>query len=87
MISTAEAVGKFVRALNDGSLFTEEEAEIYRGLYKYQHDGWVLGYWSRARYYADIDTVVVQFVNTTGDDTLLLSQIIHYRILDIIRKR
>ena len=87
MISTAEAVGKFVRALNDGSLFTEEEAEIYQGLYKYQHDGWVLGYWSRARYYADIDTVVVQFVNTTGDDTLLLSQIVHNRIVDIIRKR
>lgn len=87
MVATAEAVGKFIRALNDGSLFTPEEAEIYKGLYEYQHDGWVLGYWSRARYYADIDTVVVQFVNTTGDDTLLLSQIVHNRIIDIIRKR
>lgn len=87
MVASAEAVGKFVRALNDGSLFTPEEAEIYKGLYEYQHDGWVLGYWSRARYYADIDTVVVQFVNTTGDDTLLLSQIVHNRIVNIIRKK
>lgn len=87
MVASAEAVGKFIRVLNDGSLFTEDEAEIYKGLYEYQHDGWVLGYWSRARYYADIDTVVVQFVNTTGDDTLLLSQIVHNRIIDIIRKR
>lgn len=86
MVATAEAVGKFIRVLNDGSLFTEEEAEIYKGLYEYQHDGWVLGYWSRARYYDDIDTVVVQFVNTTGDDTLLLSQIVHNRIIEIIRR-
>lgn len=87
MIATAEAVGKFIKALNNGSLFTPEEAKIYNALYKYQHDGWVLGYWSRARYYDDIDTVVIQFVNTTGDDTLILSQIVHSRIVDIIRNR
>lgn len=87
MVATAEDVGIFLRALNDGSLFTSTEAEIYQTLYEFQHDGWVLGYWSRARYYADIDTVVIQFVNTTGDDTLLLSQIVHGRILAIIRER
>lgn len=87
MVATAEDVGKFLRALNDGSLFTEQEASIYRTLYELGHDGWVLGYWSRARYYGDIDTVVVQFVSTTGDDTLLLSQIVHGRIVDIIRAR
>lgn len=87
MVSTADDVGQFLRALNTGLLFTQEEAEIYNTLYQSQHDGWVLGYWSRARYYADIDTVVVQFVNTTGDDTLLLSQIVYGRIVDIIRNR
>jgi CubicO group peptidase (beta-lactamase class C family) len=87
MVATAEDVGHFLRALNSGSLFTEKEAKIYESLYEFQHDGWVLGYWSRARYYQDIDTVVIQFVNTTGDDTLILSQIVHNRIVDIIRKR
>jgi CubicO group peptidase (beta-lactamase class C family) len=87
MVATAEDVGQFLGALNKGSLFTRKEAEIYKGLYEFQHDGWVLGYWSRARYYQDIDTIVIQFVNTTGDDTLLLSQIIHDRIVDIIRRR
>ena len=87
MVATAQDVGIFVRALNDGSLFTSDEAILYESLYEYQHDGWVLGYWSRVRYYEDIDTVIVQFVNTTGDDTLLLSQIVHGRIVDIIRNR
>ncbi len=86
MVATAEDVGQFLRALNDGSLFTHEEAAIYKSLYEFQHDGWVLGYWSRARYYNDIDTVVIQFVNTTGEDTLILSQIVHNRIIDIIRE-
>lgn len=87
MVATAEDVGKFLRALNDGSLFTPAEAAIYKTLYEFQHDGWVLGYWSRARYYADSDTVVIQFVNTTGDDTLLLSQMVHSRLMKIIRTR
>ena len=87
MVATAPDVGVFLRALNDGSLFSTEEMQIYQSLYKFEHDGWVLGYWSRARYIEDIDTVVVQFVNTTGDDTLILSQIVFNRVVDILREK
>ena len=37
--------------------------------YEYEHKGWVPGYFSSARYHEDIDTVVIQFVSTTGGDT------------------
>ena len=76
----------FIRALNEGTLFTAEEADIYASLYDYGHTGWVLGYSSIARYHKDTDTVVIQFTNTTGDDRVLLTQIIYARILDILNK-
>ena len=57
---------------------------MYASLYKYEHTGWVLGYSSIARYYKDIDTVVVQFINTNGDDTVMLTEIIYNRIIDIL---
>ena len=66
MIATAEDVGVFLRALNDGSLLNDEEQAIYSSIYDYEHTGWVPGYYSIARYHADIDTVVIQFVSTTG---------------------
>ena len=69
MIATAEDVGIFLRALNDGSLLNDDEQAIYSSIYEYEHAGWVPGYHSIARYYEDIDTVVVQFVNTTGGET------------------
>jgi len=69
MIATAEDVGIFLRALNDGSLLNDDEQAIYSSIYEYEHTGWVPGYYSIARYYEDIDTVVVQFVSTTGGDT------------------
>lgn len=69
MIATAEDVGLFLRALNDGSLLNDHEQAIYASIYEYGHDGWVPGYHSIARYHEDIDTVVVQFVSTTGGDT------------------
>ena len=56
-----------------------------QSLYDYGHTGWVLGYSSIARYHKDTDTVVIQFTNTTGDDRVLLTQIIYARILDILR--
>ena len=86
-ISTAENVGIFLRALNDGSLFTNKEREIYASLYKFNHDGWVLGYSSIARYHKDIDTVVIQFVNTTGDNTIVLTNVIYNRVMEILRMR
>lgn len=69
MVATAEDVGAFVRALNDGTLLNDDEQAIYSSLYEYGHDGWVPGYHSMAHYYADIDTVVVQFASTVGGET------------------
>jgi D-alanyl-D-alanine carboxypeptidase len=86
-VASAEDVGIFLRALNDGTLFTDAEQQLYDGLYELGHDGWVLGYSSRAHYFADIDTVVIQFVNTTGDDTLMLTGIIYNRVLELLRQK
>jgi CubicO group peptidase (beta-lactamase class C family) len=87
MVATAEDVGIFVRALNDGSLLNADEQAIYSSIYEYEHSGWVLGYKSIARYHSDIDTVVVQFVNTTGQDTELTSIVVYNRIVKILRKQ
>ena len=86
MLATAEDVGIFLRALNDGSLFNENEQAIYSSVYEYGHKGWVLGYQSIARYHADIDTVVILFVNTVSDDTELTTLVIYSRIVDILRE-
>jgi len=63
IVATAEDVGIFFRALNDGSVFNEGEQEIYP--YEYEHGGLVIGYQSLAEYHEDIDTGVVQFTNIT----------------------
>ncbi|RKE98917.1 serine hydrolase domain-containing protein [Ichthyenterobacterium magnum] len=89
IIATAEDVGTFLRALNDGSLFEQGEKEIYASIYEYEHSGWVPGYQSFAKYYKDLDTVVVQFYSTT-DAKLYnwnLSEIINKRIRNIIRNK
>ena len=98
MIATAEDVGIFLRALNDGSLLNNAEQAIYSSIYEYEHTGWVPGYYSIARYHEDMDAVVIQFVNTTGGDTwglsnitggktLGLSNVVYNRIVRILRKR
>ena len=84
-IATAEDVGIFLRALNDGTLLNKKEMEIYASIYEFNHDGWVLGYTSIARYHKDIDTVVIQFVSTVGNDIELLRDIVYSRVMDIIR--
>ncbi|MCA9986589.1 MAG: beta-lactamase family protein, partial [Anaerolineales bacterium] len=71
MVATAEDVGIFLRALNDGSLLNDNEQAIYASIYEYDHSGLIPGYHSIARYYSDIDTVVVQFVNTAGGTPLV----------------
>ena len=65
MVATAEDVGKFLRILIDGTLFTEEEQAIYSSIYLYGHTGWGPGFTSIARYNSDIDAIVVQFVSTS----------------------
>ena len=89
MHATAEDVGTFLRALNDGSIFKPEEKKIYSSIYEYEHGGWVPGYQSFAAYDADLDVVVVAFYSTT-DPKLYnwnLSEIINNRIFKILRKQ
>ena len=89
MLATAEDVGTFLRALNEGSLFDKGEQEIYSSLYKYEHAGWVPGYQSFAKYYKDLDAVVVEFYSTTDPELYNwnLSEIINNRIVKILRKQ
>ncbi|OZV67995.1 serine hydrolase domain-containing protein [Winogradskyella aurantia] len=87
MLATVQDVGIFLRALNDGTIFDEGEQEIYP--YEYNHGGLVVGYQSLAEYHEDIDTVVVQFINTTDFNGYEwnLSEININRIVKIIRKK
>ena len=97
MVATAQDVGIFLRALNDGSLLNDDEQAIYSSIYAYEHTGWLPGYQSIARYHKDIDTVVVQFVNTTGGTPLvpifdtqggtkvMVSDVVYNRIVRILR--
>jgi CubicO group peptidase (beta-lactamase class C family) len=87
MLATAEDVGKFLRALNDGSVFNEGEKEIYP--YEYNHGGLVVGYQSLAEYHKDMDAVVVQFINTTDFNGYEwnLSEITINRIVKILEQQ
>lgn len=89
MVATAEDVGTFIRALNDGSLFDEGEQEIYSSVYKYEHGGWVPGYQSFASHDKDLDAVIIEFYSTTDPDLYLwnLSEIINGRIVKILKRR
>ena len=89
MLATAEDVGKFLRALNDGSVFNEGEQEIYSSIYVYEHTGLLVGYQSIAKYHKDIDTVVIQFNNTTNFDGYdwNLAEIVYNRIVKIMRSK
>ena len=89
MLATAADVGKFLRALNDGSMFEEGEQEIYSSVYVYKHTGLLVGYQSIAEYHKDMDTVIIQFNNTANFDgyNWNLSQIIYRRIVKILRSK
>ena len=88
-LATAEDVGIFIRALNDGSVFKEGEQEIYSSIYEYEHTGLLPGYQSFAKYFKDIDTVVIQFNNTTNFNGYdwNLAQITYNRIVKIVRRK
>ena len=87
MVATAEDVGIFLRALNDGSVFKEGEREIYDQLYVYEHTGLIVGYQSIASYHPEMDAVIVQFTNTTNFDGYEwnLSEIIHSKIVKMLK--
>lgn len=87
MVATAEDVGIFLRALIDGTLFTDDEQTIYSSIYKYEHTGWLPGYTSIARYYVDIDEVVIQFVNTSSNEMFWLQlERVYNRIVKALEK-
>ena len=86
MIATAEDVGIFLRALIEGTLFTDEEQKIYSSIYVYEHTGLVPGYYSIARYHKDIDTIIIQFVNTNGGNSEWISNIIYDRIVKLLHQ-
>jgi len=89
MLATAEDLGKFIRALNDGSVFrNKKEQEIYSSIYKYEHTGLIPGYQTIAKYHKDLDAVIIQFTNTVDFDgyNWSLSEIMYNRIVKILRK-
>ena len=89
MLATAEDLGIFIRALNDGSVFrNKEEQEIYSSIYEFDHTGLIPGYQTIAKYHQDIDAVVIQFTNTVDFDgyNWSLSEIMYSRIVEILRR-
>lgn len=89
MLATAEDLGKFIRALNDGSVFKDnKEQEIYSSIYKFNHTGLIPGYQTIAKYHKDIDTVVIQFTNTVNFDgyNWNLSEIVYRKIVRIVKR-
>lgn len=90
MLATAQDLGSFIRALNEGTVFeNKKEQELYSSLYKFEHTGMMPGYQTIAKYHKDIDAVVIQFTNTSNFDgyNWSLSEIMYKRILKIIRKK
>ena len=86
MIATADDTGRFLRALIDGSLFTDEEQTIYTSVYEYEHTGLLPGYQSIARYDDGLDAVVVQFTNVSGGNQWMRSEAVYSRIIRILRR-
>lgn len=86
MLATAQDVGIFLRALNDGSLLSDAEQAIYSSIYVYEHTGLVPGYQSFAKYHKDLDTIVIQFNNTTDFNGYEwnLAEIIYSRVVKIV---
>ena len=89
MLATAEDLGKFIGALNDGSVFQDKkEQEIYTSIYEYGHTGLIPGDQTIAKYHKDIDAVVVQFTNTVDCEgyNWNLLEIMYSRIVKVLRK-
>ncbi len=90
MLANAEDLGKFIRALNDGSVFTDKtEQDIYSSIYKYEHTGLIPGYQTIAKYHHDIDAVVIQFTNTVNFSgyNWNISEVMYSRIVRILKKK
>ncbi|WP_089683576.1 serine hydrolase domain-containing protein [Catalinimonas alkaloidigena] len=87
MLATAEDLGKFIRALNEGSVFKDQkEQELYSSIYRYEHTGLIPGYQTIAKWHKDIDTVIIQFTNTVdfGGYNWNMSEVMYNRIVKIV---
>ncbi|AWM15112.1 serine hydrolase [Flavobacterium sediminis] len=90
ILATAEDLSRFIRALNDGSVFKDKkEQEIYSSIYKYEHTGLIPGYQTIAKYHKDIDAVVIQYTNTVDFEgyNWNMSELMYNRIVKILKKR
>jgi CubicO group peptidase (beta-lactamase class C family) len=90
ILATAEDLSKFIRALNDGSVFKDKkEQDIYASIYKFEHTGLIPGYQTIAKYHKEIDAVVIQFTNTVNFDgyNWSMSEIMYNRIVKILRNK
>lgn len=81
MVSTAQEVGIFLRALNDGSLLNKDEQAVYSSIYDYGHTGLLPGYSSIAHYHKDKDAVVIMLVNTSGGNSWTKMKMAYRRIV------
>lgn len=89
MLATADDLGNFIRALNDGSAFIDQqEQDIYSSIYRYDHTGLIPGYQTIAKYHSEIDAVVIQFTNTVNFQgyNWNLSEVMYSRIVRILKK-
>jgi CubicO group peptidase (beta-lactamase class C family) len=90
MLATSDDLAKFIRVLNDGSVFKDKkEQEIYSSIYKFEHTGLIPGYQTIAKYHNDIDAVIIQFTNTVDFEgyNWNLSEIVYNRIVKILRRK
>lgn len=90
MLATAEDLGKFIRALNDGSVFRDEkEKAIYASIYKLEHTRLIPGYQTIAKYVEKQDVVIIQFTNTVNFDGYdwNLSEVMYNRIVAMVKRK
>lgn len=89
MLATAQNVGLFLKALNEGELLTPQEQALYDSLYRREHTGLVPGYQSIARYDKESGIVVVLFTSPSDFDgyNWNLAELLAGRILKIARRK
>ncbi|WKV12762.1 serine hydrolase domain-containing protein [Marivirga harenae] len=88
MLATAADLSTFIRALNEGTIFTdEEEQKIYASIYEFEHTGLIPGYQTIAKYHPEMDAVVIQFTNTVNFDgyNWNLSEVMYSRVVKILK--
>lgn len=87
MISTAEEVAIFHRALINGSFFSPEEKALYESLYPYDHTGLLPGYQSIVRFFPEQDMIIVLLMNKSGGNNWIVGEAIYDRIFNIVKSR